>query len=54
MSRTDEDLPGGNSLLLYTGGPCQQFVADPQILSHSLEEPQILSLKIFNRNEELF
>ena len=36
----------GYSLLLYTGDPCQEFIADPQILNHSLEEPQILSLKI--------
>ena len=39
--------PRGHSLLFHTGGsPCQQFISDPQILSHSFEEPQILSLKI--------
>ena len=39
-------LPGGYSLPFYTGGPCQQFISEPQILSHSFEEPQILSLRI--------
>ena len=38
--------PEGYSLHLYTGGPCQHIVADSQVLSHSYEEPHILSLKI--------
>ena len=38
--------PGGALTTVLYGGPCQQFVADLQILSHCLEEPQILSLKI--------
>ena len=37
---------GGYSLPFYTGGPCQEFISEPQILSHSFEEPQILSLRI--------
>ena len=40
-------MPRGHSLYLYTGEPCQQFAADPQILSHSFEELQMLSVKIF-------
>ena len=41
-------IPGGVLITsLYGGsGACQHFVAEPQILSHSLEEAQILSLKI--------
>ena len=35
----------GYSLLRYMGGPCQQFVADPQILSHRLQEHQTLRVK---------
>ena len=42
----DKYCPGGYSLPFYTGGPCQQFISEPQILSHSFEEPQILSLRI--------
>ena len=38
--------PRGYSLPFYMGGPCQQFISEPQILSHSSEEPQILSLRI--------
>ena len=33
------------STSLYGGGPCQQFISEPQILSHNFEEPQILSFK---------
>ena len=40
----EEGSPSGYSVSLYTGSPYQQFVADPQILSQSVEEPHILSL----------
>ena len=43
---SETNIPGGYSLPFYTGGPCQQFISEPQILSHSFEEPQILSLRI--------
>ena len=38
--------PGGYSLFFYTGGKCQRFISEPQILSHNFEGPQILSFKI--------
>ena len=41
----DFEIPWGALNTSLYGGPCQQFVAGPQILSHSLEEPQISSLK---------
>ena len=37
--------PGGTRYLSIRGGPCQQFISEPQILSHSFEEPQILSVR---------
>ena len=38
--------PQGVLPIFLHGGPCQQFISETQVLSHSFEEPQILSLKI--------
>ena len=35
--------PQGVLSIFYTGGPCQQFISEPQILSHNFEGPKILS-----------
>ena len=37
-------LPWGVLPPFLYRGPCQEFVVDPQILSHSFEEQQALSL----------
>ena len=49
--RTKRRAPGGVLTTSLYRGACQQVVVDPQILSHSLWEPPIMSLNIL---EELF